>query len=152
MCVLLGRGLRSENECRVRGVRRAVREGGFEDIGGYARAVRIGATVAVSGTAAIGDGGVASLPGDVYRQTLQAFERALAAAAELGVGLEDVIRTRVYLAPGADWRRAVDAHRELFDDIRPANTTLFVAGFIPEGVLVEVEIDAVAPDTSAQMT
>ena len=29
-----------------------------------------------------------------------------------------------------------------FEGIDPANTTLFVAGFIPEGVLVEVELDA----------
>jgi enamine deaminase RidA (YjgF/YER057c/UK114 family) len=88
----------------------------------------------------------------VYGQTLEAFGRALAAAAELGAGVEDVVRTRVYLAPGAEWQRAVEAHRELFDDARPANTTLFVAGFIPEGVLVEVEVDAVAPGEAAQIT
>jgi enamine deaminase RidA (YjgF/YER057c/UK114 family) len=130
-------------------MRRRVQAGGFEDVGGYARAVRIGSTIAVSGTAATGDGGASLYPGDAYRQTLEAFGRALAAAGELGAGLEDVVRTRVYLAPGAEWSRAVDAHRELFDGVRPANTTLFVAGFIPEGVLVEVEIDAVAPRDSA---
>jgi enamine deaminase RidA (YjgF/YER057c/UK114 family) len=143
--LLLVLGVRSEDECRVTGVRETVRTGGFEDVGGYARAVRSGSIVAVSGTAATGDGGAALFPGDVYRQTLEAFERALAALGELGVGVADVIRTRVYLTPGADWRRAVDAHRELFASVRPANTTLFVAGFIPEGVLVEVELDAVAP-------
>ena len=34
------------------------------------------------------------------------------------------------------------AHRELFEGVDPANTTLYVAGFIPPGVLVEVELDA----------
>ena len=53
------------------------------------------------------------------------------------------MRTRLYLAPEADWRGAVRAHAEAFAGIDPANTTLFVAGFIPEGVLVEVELDAV---------
>jgi enamine deaminase RidA (YjgF/YER057c/UK114 family) len=67
----------------------------------------------------------------------------VAALRDLGGGLNDVIRTRIYLAPGADWRRAVDAHRELFGETLPANTTLFVAGFIPAGVLVEIELDAV---------
>jgi enamine deaminase RidA (YjgF/YER057c/UK114 family) len=124
-------------------VRRLVRTGGFEDIGGYARAVRIGGTIAVSGTAATDAEGKALHPGDAHAQTRDAFERALAALRELGGGLNDVVRTRIYLAPGADWRRAVDAHRELFGETLPANTTLFVAGFIPVGVLVEVEVDAV---------
>jgi hypothetical protein len=52
-------------------------------------------------------------------------------------------RTRVFLAAGCDWRGAAEAHRELFGEVTPANTTLYVAGFIPDGVLVEVEIDAV---------
>jgi enamine deaminase RidA (YjgF/YER057c/UK114 family) len=124
-------------------VRQTVTTGGFEDVGGYARAVRIGSIVAVSGTAATGDGGVALFPDDAYAQTREAFERALAALAELGGSAADVIRTRIFLVPDADWRRAVEAHRDLFDEARPANTTLFVAGFIPEGVLVEVEVDAV---------
>jgi enamine deaminase RidA (YjgF/YER057c/UK114 family) len=125
-------------------VRRVVRTGGFEDIGGYARAVRIDDVFAVSGTAAIDAEGKALHPGDVYAQTRDAFERSIAALRELGGGLRDVVRTRIYLAPGADWRRAVDAHRELFGEVTPANTTLYVAGFIPPGVLVEVELDAVA--------
>jgi enamine deaminase RidA (YjgF/YER057c/UK114 family) len=124
-------------------VRRVVRTGGFEDIGGYARAVRIGGTIAISGTAATDAEGKALHPGDAYAQTRDAFERAVAALRELGGGLNDVVRTRIYLAPGADWRRAIDAHRELFGETLPANTTLFVAGFIPVGVLVEIELDAV---------
>jgi enamine deaminase RidA (YjgF/YER057c/UK114 family) len=123
-------------------VRRVVRTGGFEETGGYVRAVRIGDTVAVSGTAAVGPDGAVLHAGDAYAQTRDAFERALAALAELGGGPGDVLRTRIYLAPGADWRASVDAHRELFGETPPANTTLFVAGFIPDGVLVEVELDA----------
>jgi enamine deaminase RidA (YjgF/YER057c/UK114 family) len=121
-------------------VRRVVRTGGFEEIGGYARAVRIGDIVAVSGTCD-------TSADDVYGQTRAAFEKALAALAELGAGLDDVVRTRIFLAPGTDWRRSVDAHRELFGAVSPANTTLFVAGFIPDGALVEVEVDAVAQIT-----
>lgn len=128
-------------------MRREVRTGGFEEIGGYARAVRIGRLIAVSGTAATGENGAALHPGDAYAQTRDAFERALSALGELGGRPDDVIRTRIYLAPEADWRRSVDAHRELFGETPPANTTLFVAGLIPEGALVEVELDAVAQIT-----
>ena len=96
----------------------------------------------MSGTAAIGSDGVALHPDNSYGQTRTAFERALDAARELGAGVEHVVRTRLYLAPEADWRACVQAHHEVFRGIDPANTTLFVDGFIPEGVLVEVEVDA----------
>lgn len=119
--------------------RHTVRDGGgFEEAAAYSRAVRAGAHIAVSGTAAAG-------AGDVYGQTRAALAKALAAAAELGGSPEDVIRTRLLLAAGCDWEGAVRAHRETFEGIEPANTTYFVAGFIPDDVLVEVELDAVVP-------
>ena len=48
---------------------------------------------------------------------------------------------RLLLAPGAAWEDAVRAHGEAFSGVNPANTTYFVAGFIPD-VLVEFELDA----------
>jgi enamine deaminase RidA (YjgF/YER057c/UK114 family) len=124
-------------------MRRTYETGGFEDVGGYARAVRSGDWIAVSGTAATGADGHALHPGDVAQQTRRAFEIAIDALVNLGGKLENVLRTRMYLAPDTDWRAAVDVHREFFGEIKPANTTLFVAGFPPAGVLVEVEVDAV---------
>lgn len=112
-------------------------------MGGYARAVRSGNWIAVSGTAATGADGQALHPGDVAEQTRRAFEVAIDALVNLGGNVEHVLRTRMFLAPGTDWRAAVDVHREVFGATKPANTTLFVAGFPPPGVLVEVEVDAV---------
>jgi enamine deaminase RidA (YjgF/YER057c/UK114 family) len=114
----------------------------FEAVASYCRAVRSGSQIAVSGTAAIGQDGGALHPEDTYLQTRDALERAVAAAGELGAAREDVVRTRLYLGPGSDWREAVRAHHDVFVGVDPANTTLFVAGFIPEGALVEVEVDA----------
>jgi enamine deaminase RidA (YjgF/YER057c/UK114 family) len=113
--------------------------GGFEEAAAYSRAVRIGQQVAVSGTAARSGG-------DVYAQTREAISRALGGAAELGASKEDVLRTRLLLAQGCDWEGAVRAHAEAFAGVEPANTTYFVSGFIPDGVLVEVELDAVIPE------
>ena len=124
---------------------RRVRDGSaFEAQAAYSRAARVGDIIAVSGTAALDAHGKAQHPNDAYLQTRLAFERALGAARDLGAEPEQVIRTRIFLVPGADWRGAVRAHGELFAGIDPANTTLFVAGLIPEDCLVEVEIDAVA--------
>lgn len=124
-------------------VRRDHRTGGFEDVAGYSRGVRIDELIAISATAATDESGKTRFPGDVYAQTKAAFEQALEAVEALGGSLAGVLRTRMYLVLDCEWRRAVDAHRELFGEIRPANATFYVAGFIPEGVLVEVELDAV---------
>jgi enamine deaminase RidA (YjgF/YER057c/UK114 family) len=110
--------------------------GGAEGLAGYARAVRTGSWVSVSGTAP-------ESRGNVHEQTLDAFRIALAAVEHFGGSIGDVARTRIFLAAGCDWQGAAEAHRELFGEVTPANTTLFVAGFIPDGVLVEVELDAV---------
>ena len=119
--------------------------GGFEEAAAYSRAVRIDSHVAVSGTAPMDDG-VVLHRGDAYAQTSTAIAKALAAAAELGARREDVIRTRLLLAAGTDWEAAVRAHREAFAGVDPANTSYYVAGFIPDGVLVEVELDAIVAD------
>lgn len=119
--------------------------GGFEEAAAYSRAVRIGSHIAVSGTAPMEDG-VVLHEGDAYAQTRTVIEKALRAAAELGAEPRDVLRTRLLLAADADWQAAVRAHREAFEGIDPANTSYYVAGFIPEGVLVEFELDAVVAE------
>jgi enamine deaminase RidA (YjgF/YER057c/UK114 family) len=128
------------------------REGaGFEATAGYARAARHGAWIAVSGTGDVAADSSVGHPGDTYGQTRASFERALDAVERLGGAREDVIRTRLYLTRAADWREAVRAHKELFGGIDPANTTLYVEGFIAPEMVVEVEVDAaVHTDGSSQ--
>jgi enamine deaminase RidA (YjgF/YER057c/UK114 family) len=128
-------------------VRERYREGaGFEEAAGYSRAARHGSRIAVSGTGDVAGDGTVDHPGDTYGQTRASLERALAAVERLGGQREDVIRTRVYLAPRAEWREAVRAHREMLGGVDPANTTFFVAGFVAEEMLVEVEVDAELAD------
>jgi enamine deaminase RidA (YjgF/YER057c/UK114 family) len=114
---------------------------GFGQTAAYSRAVRFGSHIAVSGTAPLAEGRVLH-PGDSYRQTQAAIERAIAAAAALGAGREDVVRTRLLLAPDCDWKDASRAHAEAFAGVDPANTSYYVGRLIPEGALVEVELDA----------
>ncbi len=111
---------------------------GWEKQAGYSRAVRRGNRIAVSGTTA------ADSSADSYEQTRAALEQALDAIAALDGTKEGVVRTRIMLAPGADWEAAARAHAELFGDVAPANTMLYVAGLIGDGYLVEVEVDAEA--------
>lgn len=109
---------------------------GFEKKGGYSRAVRRGSRIYVSGTTA------ADPTADTYGQTLQALDQSLAAVTELGGTKADVVRTRIMLAPDADWSGAARAHVQLLGAVAPANTMVYISGMIGEGYLVEVELDA----------
>lgn len=125
---------------------RVYRDGsGWEESAGYSRGVRRSGRIAVSGTTATGPDGHAIYPGDTYHQTRAALERALMAIRELGGQVDDVIRSRMYLTPDADWQAAVRAHLELLGAVAPANTTIRVAGLIGDDFLVEVELDAEVP-------
>lgn len=113
--------------------------GGWEQVAGYARAVRRGTRIEVSGTTV--EGRAPDAPEETRRQTSEAIDRALAAVRALGGSAQDVVRTRVFLAPGADWQQAAAAHADRLGTVAPANTTLYVAGLIG-GALVEVEVEA----------
>jgi enamine deaminase RidA (YjgF/YER057c/UK114 family) len=120
-----------------------------ERLAAYSRAARVAGLIAVSGTADAGADGRVGHPGDVEGQTRAALEKAIDAAERLGGGRESTLRTRLLLAPGADWRAAAAAHRAVFAGVDPASTVVYVAGFPLEGALVEVELDAVALDGGA---
>jgi enamine deaminase RidA (YjgF/YER057c/UK114 family) len=120
--------------------------GGFEDVAAYSRAVRVGARIVTSGTAALDASGVALHPGDAYAQTRDALARAIDSIVELGGSAQHVTRSRIYLTAGADWRGPTRAHQEAFVGINPANTTVYVHALIPQGALVEVELEAEVED------
>ena len=115
---------------------------GWEDAAGYSRAARRGDLIAVSGTTATDDVATGH-PTDTERQANDAIRRALEAVRHLGGDVGDVIRTRMYLAPDADWRMASQVHATHLGAIAPANTTLYVHRLIGPDFLVEIEIDAI---------
>jgi enamine deaminase RidA (YjgF/YER057c/UK114 family) len=123
--------------------RRASSGSPLEPMIGFSRAVRVGQTIAVAGTAPLGPDGKTVAPGDVYAQTRRCLEIVLAALAELGAGPRDVIRTRIMLTDAARWREAAQAHGEVFASVMPACTFVQVSRFIDPDWLVEVEADAV---------
>lgn len=119
--------------------RQRFREGGsFEEAAGYSRAVRVGQLIAVSGTTCRPE-----VAGQGTRaQALDCLQRIVAAVERLGGSRDGIYRTRLFLAPGADWQEAGSAHQEMLGDVAPANTTLFVYSLIGDALLVEAEADA----------
>ena len=124
--------------------RRASSGSPLEPVIGFSRAVRVGQVAAVSGTAPLGPDGRTVALGDVYAQTRRCLEIVVSALAELGLGPEDVVRTRIMLTDASRWQEAARAHGEIFAPIMPACTFVEVSRFIDPDWLVEVEADAVA--------
>lgn len=119
----------------------------YEGSIGFSRAVRVGSRVLVSGTAPVDDDGAVVAPGDPHgqaRRCLAIIERALGGA---GAGLEDVVRTRVYLTDRRAWEGVARAHAEAFGPVRPTSTFVIVAGLLDSGWLVEIEAEAVMGGT-----
>ncbi|MCW1969196.1 MAG: RidA family protein [Anaerolineae bacterium] len=114
----------------------------WEAIAGYARAVRIGNLIAVSGTTATNANGDVVGLGDPAAQTHFILNKIENALSQLGANLQNVIRTRIYVRYIADWEPVSRAHGERFAQIRPANT-LVEARLVGEEYLVEIEADAV---------
>ena len=86
-------------------------------------------------------------PADSYGQTKRCLERIDHALVEAGGSLADVVRTRVYLTPAADFDGFGRAHGEAFADVRPANTTVVVAALVDPRWLLEIEAEAVLRQT-----
>jgi enamine deaminase RidA (YjgF/YER057c/UK114 family) len=114
----------------------------FEDVYGYARAVRVGDQVFVSGTTARPP----HLGGDAYQQMTSAIATVAAALDQAGAELRHVVRTVVYVRDMADADQIARAHLEAFGKSRPASTLVQVAALTPATALVEIEVTAVVHD------
>lgn len=110
---------------------------------GYARAVQAGETVYISGTTATDATGKIVGPGDAYAQTLQAIRNIESALKRLGLSLDHVVRTRIYVTQISRWEEVGKAHAELFGEIHPATTLVEVSRLVDPEMLVEVEAVAV---------
>ncbi|MCV4777075.1 Rid family hydrolase, partial [Escherichia coli] len=84
----------------------------WESIVGYARAVRSGDRIYVTGTTAIDEqSGIIGI-GDAYAQTVQCIKNIEKALNALGATLENIVRTRMFVTDISRWQEYGKAHGE----------------------------------------
>ncbi len=131
---------------------RTFKSGGrLEEIGGYARAKRVGPFVFIAGTSAIEPSGKLYAPDDVYAQSLFILHRIADDLAAVGAGIQHVVRTRAFLADIASGATSfLRAHGEVFRGIDPV-TSGVGAGLTQPGMVVEIEAEAVVTDDQGRI-
>jgi isochorismate pyruvate lyase len=115
----------------------------WEPMVGYCRAVRVGPHIAVSGTAPVDSDGKLVGPDDAYLQARRCIEIIAAALEDAGASLDDVVRTRMFVTDIGRWRDFGRAHQEAFASIMPATAMIEVSRLIGDGMLIEIEADAI---------
>ena len=115
----------------------------YEPIIGFSRAVRVGNAVHLAGPGPVG-----AETEDAAGQTRRIFAIAEKALKDAGVTFGDVVRTRMFLTHVEDWETIGRVHGEFFSTIRPAATMVVVAALLNPAWRIEIEFDAVIPEST----
>jgi enamine deaminase RidA (YjgF/YER057c/UK114 family) len=97
--------------------------------------------VVISGTAPIWPDG--SCDPDPEQQAARCLEIIAEALDSSGAGIDDVVRTRMFITDRSYSEAVGRAHAEVFADVRPAATMVVVAGLLDPRWKVEIEAEAV---------
>lgn len=111
---------------------------------GYCRAVKAGPYVEVAGTTAVDEHGNIVGEGDPYEQTRFILQKVAQVLSHFNLGMERVIRTRMYVTDIRQWELVGKAHAEYFADVLPAATMVEVSNLVDSKLLVEIEVTAYA--------
>ena len=84
------------------------------------------------------------LPPDFRGQCRQAILNVSSVLSAANMTLRDIVKMSFYLVRREDMEALVDVRKEFLEGVRPAVTTLFVAGLVSPDWLVEIEVVACA--------
>lgn len=112
-------------------------------IGPYSQAVKVGNMVFVSGQIPLDPETGQLVAGGTEEQTRRVLLNLQAILEAAGLGLNEVVRTTVFLADLADFPKMNQVYAEFFGNVPPARTTVQAAA-LPRGALIEMDAIAVA--------
>ena len=112
-------------------------------IGPYCHAARSGSLVFTSGQIPVDPATGSLVEDDIISQTRQVFTNLKTVLDAAGLGLENVVKTTVYLKDMAEFPQLNEIYAEHFGEHTPARSTIQVAA-LPLDCRVEIEAVAEA--------
>lgn len=110
-------------------------------IGPYSQAIQVDKFLFASGQLGLDPATGIFIEGGVKEQTIQAFKNIKAILVEAGYGLNDVVKTTVFLADMTDFTVVNEVYAAQFDGSYPARSAVAVKT-LPKNGLVEIEVIA----------
>jgi 2-iminobutanoate/2-iminopropanoate deaminase len=117
-------------------------DGAPKALGPYSQAVVAGEFVFTAGQVGI-DPTTGEMAEGVAYQAEQAMQNLREVLAAAGAGVDDVVKTTIYLADLGDFAEVNEIYAAYFKDEPPARSTFQVAA-LPAGALVEIDMVAYA--------
>jgi enamine deaminase RidA (YjgF/YER057c/UK114 family) len=109
----------------------------------FSRVVRAGEFVLVGGTTSIDVHGMVS-GATPYEQAIEILRKVAHELERVGLGLDRVVQTRVYVTDISRYAEVGRAHAEAFGETRPAMTMVEVSALVDPRMLIEIETVALA--------
>ena len=119
----------------------------WEEVVGYCRVLRAGNLVFVTGTAPLDPDGGVHAPGDSLAQARRCLAIIQDSLGKMGIGMDSVVRTRMFTTDIDRWEDYGEAHREVFGEHPPVTTLVEVSRLIHPDMLIEIEANAVVEET-----
>lgn len=113
-------------------------------IGPYSQAIRVGSFVHTAGQIAIDPETNTMVTGDAAVQAEQVLKNLQAILAASGTGLENVVKTTMFLRYMKDFGVVNEVYARFFGAVKPARSTVAVSA-LPLQALVEIEAVALVP-------
>lgn len=110
----------------------------YEEQFGFSRVVRAGSFVLIGGTTSVEPSG-AVLGETPYEQAVEILEKLAHELDRVGLGVADVVSTRVYVTDISRAEEVGRAHGDVFGEHRPLMTMVEVSRLIDPRMLVEIE-------------
>lgn len=119
-------------------------DGAPKAIGPYAQGIAAGGFLFTAGQIPLDPATMKLVSGTIAEETNRVFDNLSAILAGAGCGLNDVVKTTVFLLDMGSFAEMNGAYSARFGDHRPARSTVQVAA-LPAGARVEIEVVAKLP-------
>ena len=110
-------------------------------IGPYSQAIKAGNLLFCSGQIPLDPATGEIVQGDVVLQAEQVMKNIVATLEAAGAGLNDVVKTTIFLVEMGDFAAVNQVYGSYFNSHKPARSTVAVKA-LPRNVLLEIEVIA----------